>query len=160
MLQLDLVESLFDSASTPPLPMLAMLRSYGYARTFSTGGVLPKDKIRARLRKLASERQKRRSDLVQSSEQLALGADNLLRSLQLAPIHSSLTEPCLTWDDASQRDVLPAFLPGDHGLVTQVVLNPPFDELHHAARATNLGAEPLRVMAKSCANEQGSQREC
>jgi hypothetical protein len=54
----------------------------------------------------------------------------------------------------------------DHGLVTQVVLNPPFDELHRAAQSYEScwGApaghgQEWRTTNK-VPSEQSSQREC
>ncbi len=96
---------------------------------------LPKEKLRARLRKVQTDRTRLQSELTTTTEQLALGAEVLRTYLELLADPQELYRRAT---DASRRVFNTAFYVEfklDDSGVTSDVKTDPVDELHDAARA-------------------------
>ncbi len=99
-------------------------------------GALPQGKIRSRLHNIETERKRIREGLEGTSEQLAVGAAVLRSSLDLLRDPQELYRhaPDLVRRALDQTFYQRYYL-DDRGQVASSVMNPPFDELHEAARA-------------------------
>ena len=99
-------------------------------------GSLPQSKIRERLYKIEIERKRTREALTGTSEQLAIGAAVLRLGVDLLRDPQALYRQA---PDLARRALDQTFYQrfylDDGGRVASSVMNPPFNELHDAARA-------------------------
>lgn len=99
-------------------------------------GGLPQSKIRERLHKVEVERKRAREGLSGTSQQLAIGAAVLRVGLDLLRNPQDLYRHA---PDSARRALDQTFYQrfylDEGGHVAHSVMNPPFDELHEAARA-------------------------